>query len=474
MNPAEIDCLVVGAGLAGLTAARALEGAGIEALVLEARDRVGGRTVNQAIGGGNVVELGGQWVGPGQDRILELIDDLGLSTFPTYGGGRSLFERRGRVRSHRGTIPKLNPISLAEVARVMGKINRMAAKVDPEAPWDQPELSAWDRVSFDSWLRRNVRTRAARDLMRLAIEAVWAAEPEDVSLLHVMFYVRSAGSIELLLDTEGGSQESRVAGGTQLISTAIAEALSSSVRLETAARRIDRDGDRITVEAEDLSSGEVLRFGARRIIVAIPPALAGRLDFRPALPAARDGLTQRMIQGSVVKAMAVYPEPFWRKAGLNGRAVSADGPVSVVFDNSPPDGSRGVLLAFLEGAAARRAADLSQVERRALVLECLVRLFGAIAGEPEEFLDKAWAADEWSRGCYGGFMPTGAWVSHGAALRAPIGRIHWAGAETSSRWAGYMEGAVRSGLRAAGEVIDAGGAGTGPPGATDDGSIRFR
>ncbi len=474
MNSAETDCVVVGAGLAGLTAARALERDGLEAVVLEARDRVGGRTVNQAIGGGNVVELGGQWVGPGQDSILGLIDDLGLSTFATYGDGRSLFERRGRVRSHRGTIPKLNPVSLAEVARALRKINRMAARVDPEAPWDQPELSAWDRVSFDSWLRRNLRTKTARDLMRLAIEAVWAAEPEDISLLHVMFYVRSAGSVEVLLDTEGGSQESRVVGGTQLISERIAESLSGAVRLETAARRIDRGGDRMTVEAEDLKSGAILRFATRRVIVAIPPALAGRLDYRPALPAARDGLTQRMVQGSVVKAMAIYPEPFWRKHGLNGRAVSADGPVSVVFDNSPPDGSPGVLLAFLEGAAARQATDLQQEERRAVVLECLVRLFGPDAGEPEEYLDKAWAADEWSRGCYGGFMPTGAWTSHGVALRAPIGRIHWAGSETSSRWAGYMEGAVRSGLRAAGEVIDAGTAGTEAPTAPDDGSIRVR
>ncbi len=474
MNSAETDCVVVGAGLAGLTAARALERDGLEAVVLEARDRVGGRTVNQAIGGGRVVELGGQWVGPGQDRILGLIDDLGLSTFPTYGDGRSLFERRGRVRTHRGTIPKLNPFALAEVARALRKINRMAARVDPDAPWDQPELSAWDRVSFDSWLRRNLRTRTARDLMRLAIEAVWAAEPEDISLLHVMFYVRSAGSVEVLLDTEGGSQESRVLGGTQLISERLAESLSGAVRLETAARRIDCCGDRVTVEAEDLKSGAILRFAARRVIVAIPPALAGRLDYRPALPAARDGLTQRMVQGSVVKAMAIYPEPFWRKQGLNGRAVSADGPVSVVFDNSPPDGSPGVLLAFLEGAAARQATDLQPAERRAVVLECLVRLFGRDAGEPEKYLDKAWAADEWSRGCYGGFMPTGAWTSHGAALRAPIGRIHWAGSETSSRWAGYMEGAVRSGLRAAGEVIDAGTAGTEAPTAPDDGSIRVR
>ncbi|MFA9400485.1 MAG: flavin monoamine oxidase family protein, partial [Acidobacteriota bacterium] len=448
----ETEVVVVGAGLAGLSAARVLATAGTGAVVLEARDRVGGRTVNEPIGDGTVVELGGQWVGPGQDRILELIGELGLETFPTYGTGRSLFERRGRIRSYSGTIPKVNPIALAETGRAIAKINRMAGRIDPEAPWKQKDLASWDRTSFDTWVRRNLRTGTARDLMRLAIEAVWAAEPEDVSLLHVLFYVRSAGSLELLLDSEGGSQEARVVGGTQQISLRMAEELGESVRLNTAVRRIAHGPDGVVVTAEDSISGEVIEVSARRAIVTLPPVLAGRLRYSPPLPAVRDGLTQRMIQGCVVKTMAIYPEPFWREQGLSGQAASADGPVSVVFDNSPPDGSPGILLAFLEGAAARSASDLSRDERRQMVVGCLTRLFGSKAANPEGYVDKAWAADEWARGCYGGFMPTGAWFSHGSALRAPIGPIHWAGAETSSRWAGYMEGAIRSGRRAAAEV----------------------
>lgn len=466
----ETEVAIIGAGLAGLSAARSLAAAGTGVLVLEARDRVGGRTVNEPIGEGKVVELGGQWVGPGQDLILELIAELGLETFPTYGTGRSLFERRGRIRSYRGTIPKVNPLALGEVGRALAKVNRMAARVDVEAPWKQEELAAWDRISFDTWMRRNLRTGTARDMMRLAIEAVWAAEPEDVSLLHVLFYIRSAGSIELLLDSEGGSQEARVVGGTQLISLRMAEELGDSVRLNTAVRRIEHGPGGVTVTGVKLDRGggegaggkavggdgvgEDVEVRARRAIVALPPVLAGRLEYSPPLPAARDGLTQRMIQGSVVKTMAIYAEPFWRADGLCGQAASADGPVSVVFDNSPPDGTPGVLLAFLEGAAARRAADLSSDERRRIVVGCLARLFGPRAAEPERYVDKAWAADEWARGCYGGFMPTGAWFSHGSALREPIGPIHWAGAETSSRWAGYMEGAIRSGRRAAAEVTE--------------------
>ena len=193
---------------------------------------------------------------------------------------------------------------------------------------------------------------------------------------------------------------------------------------------------------------------ARRAIVAVPPTLAGRIAYEPALPALRDGLSQRMAQGSVVKCMAVYERPFWRERGLSGAVTSVTGPVSVGFDNSPPDGSPGVLLGFLEGRAAREAMDLSRDQRRRIVSECFGRFFGPEAAHPVDYVDKAWGADEWSRGCYGGFMPPGAWSDHGAALRQPIGPIHWAGAETATVWNGYMDGAVGSGQEAA-HAVDA-------------------
>jgi monoamine oxidase len=299
-------------------------------------------------------------------------------------------------------------------------------------------------------MRRNVRTGIARDILRLAIIGVWAAEPRDVSLLHVLFYIRSAGSIELLTDAEGGAQQDRVVGGTQLISLRMAEQLGNGViELESPVRAIRRSGDRVEVESDRLA------IDARRAIVAVPPALAGRIAYDPPLPAVRDGLTQRMAQGSVVKCMAVYERPFWRERGLSGAVTSVTGPVSVGFDNSPPDGSPGVLLGFLEGRAARRAADLPEAERRQIVCECFARFFGPEAARPIGYVDKAWGADEWSRGCYGGYMPPGAWSDHGAALRAPVGPIHWAGAETATAWNGYMDGAIGSGREAARAVLSA-------------------
>jgi monoamine oxidase len=449
MEERSTDVVVIGAGLAGLSAARALVASGHEVVVLEARDRVGGRTLNEPIGDGKIVELGGQWVGPTQDRIIGLIEELGLETFPTYGRGENLFERGEKVRRYRGTIPKLSPVALAETGFVLARLNRLARTVPRDAPWQAPRAGKWDAQTFETWVRRNVRTATARDLMRLAIEGVWAAEPRDVSLLHVLFYIASAGSIELLLDTEGGAQQDRVVGGTQLISIRMAEELDDAVLLESPVRSITHGADGVAVQ----SDRAVVR--AKRVIVATPPTLAGRIAYEPALPAVRDGLCQRMAQGSVVKCMAVYDRPFWRERGLSGQLTSTRGPVSVGFDNSPPDGTPGVLLAFLEGRAARKGAGLEDSARREIVLDSLARAFGPEAKQPRHYVDKAWPNDQWSRGCYGGFMPPGGWLDHGEALRTPIGPIHWAGAETATVWNGYMDGAVSSGRRAADEVIEA-------------------
>ena len=232
--------VVIGAGLAGLAAARALHAAGREAVVLEARDRVGGRTLNEPIGDDKVVEIGAQWVGPTQDRVLALIGELGLETFPTHVAGVNIFEREGRLGRYSGTIPKVNPVGLAEVGLLLRRLNRMAAQVPPEAPWRAPKAADWDSQTFASWMRRNVRTGVARDVLRLAIIGVWAAEPRDVSLLHVLFYIRSAGSIEILTDAEGGAQQDRIVGGSQLISLRMAEELGPTV--SSSAHRCARSG----------------------------------------------------------------------------------------------------------------------------------------------------------------------------------------------------------------------------------------
>jgi len=447
----EVDVAVVGAGLAGLTAARDVLAAGASAAVVEARERVGGRVLNESIGNGHVVEVGAQWIGPTQDRLAALAEDVGVATFPTHAHGENVIEWRGSLRRYSGTIPRINPAVLLDVQQAQARLDRMARSVPLDRPWAAARARRWDGMTAHTWLRRNTATPAAGDLLELAIEAVWAAQPQDVSLLHVLFYIHSAGGLDLLLDTEGGAQQDRFVGGSQLVPLRLAERLGSEVVLTGApVRRIEHGPGGVTVQAD---GGVEVR--ARRAIVAIAPTLAGRIAYDPPLPGHRDQLTQRMPLGTVAKCMAVYDEPFWRERGLSGQATSDAGPIRLTFDNSPPEGSPGVLLGFLEGERARQAGRLEPAARRRAVLDCFARLFGERAREPDHYVERLWAEEEFSRGCYGCHLPTGAWTSYGEALRAPVGPLHWAGAEVAERWSGYMDGAVRSGEAAARHALAA-------------------
>lgn len=459
--------LVVGAGLAGLSAARLLADAGVDVTVLEARDRVGGRTERGFTADGVPVELGGQWIGPTQNRMYELVDELGLETFPTYNTGEMVIRLGGRhlrVASHRGATPRLDPFTLADLAQGLARFDRLAGRVDLERPWTAPKAERYDGQTFESWIRRNLRTPLGRSYFRIATEAVFSAQSSDLSMLHALFYARSGSGLETLLSTDRGAQQDRVVGGTWLICERMATGLGDRVRLGTPVRRIEhRGGDgrgddgtgevgvTVRTTAADGTDGEV--FDAERVIVTLPPTLAGRIDYEPAMPSWRDQLTQRVPAGSVIKVHVVYDEPFWRADGLNGQAATDEGPVKVVFDNTPPEGTPGILVGFMEGAEGRRFAQRTHPERRDATVACLARCFGARALEPIEYLERDWMAETYSRGCYGAHFAPGVWTGFGHALRSPVGPIHWAGAECAPVWNGYMEGAVRSGESTAREVL---------------------
>ena len=445
----EADVVVVGAGLAGLAAARELAAAGTSVVVLEARERVGGRVLNADVGGGHVVEVGAQWIGPGQDRLAGLAAALGVPTFPTHCEGDHVIEFGGRLRRYRGTIPRLNPVVLLDVERAQRRLNALARRVPLDAPWEAPNAARLDGQTMAAWMRRNLATRPGRMLLELGVEAVWAAQPEDISLLHVLFSVKSAGGLQRMFDTEGGAQQDRFVGGSQLVPLRMAEELEAErLLLGSPVRRIEHGKDGVTVHADGVTAH------GRRAILTLAPPLAGRLAYDPPLPGFRDQLTQRMPLGTVAKCMAVYDEPFWRAEGLSGQGTSDTGPVKLTYDNSPPGGTPGVLLGFLEGRHARRLGRLPVSARRAAVVDCFARLYGPRAVRPALYVERLWAEEEWSRGCYGCNMPTGAWTGYGPALRRPIGPLHWAGAEYATVWNGYMEGAVRSGEQAARVVLE--------------------
>jgi monoamine oxidase len=448
------DVVVIGAGLAGLITARDLVAAGKQVVVLEAREQVGGRVRNGHLADGTVVEVGGQWIGPTQLRMEKLTADLGLETFPTYDTGDKVLQFGATTARYQGTIPRVSPLVLADVGQAQLRLDRLARQVPLEAPWSAPRSETWDGQTFESWIRRNARTASARNLLRLYASAVFAAEARDLSLLHTLFYTHSGGGFDMLGGTTGGAQQDRYVGGSELVATGLAERLGDCIHLGEPVTTIEQAIGGVTVGSRRL------RVDAGRVVVAIPPTLAGRIAYSPPLPGGRDQLTQRLPMGSVTKCNVAYAEPFWRADGLSGQATGDRGPVKIVFDNSPParaDGRTepGVLLAFLEGDDARILGRVPAGERRAAVVASLERFFGPRAGARHvvDYVELDWAEEEWSRGCYGAHFAPGVWTAFGPLLREPVGRIHWAGTETATVWAGYMDGAVQSGERAAAEVI---------------------
>jgi monoamine oxidase len=430
------DVAVVGAGLAGLVAARDVRRAGLRPLVFEARDRVGGRTWNRPTPDG-MVEAGGQFVGPTQDRLAALADDLGVVTFATYHAGRTRLGVQGGGLMFKRAKP------------LLAELERMACELPQDAPWTAPRAAEWDAQTFHAWLQGSGEPDTY-GVMRMLTTAIFAAEPGELSLLHVLAYIRSAGSVDLLTEVAGGAQERRFVGGAQELSVRLAGVVGArDLRLGAAVRRVRQMRDGVEVAAEGLT------VRARRAIVAVPPVLGGRIAFDPPLPDGRARLHERMAPGSTIKISCLYDTPFWRDEGLNGSLMRDRGPITITFDNSPPDASHGVLVAFAQGGDATHLARLPAGARREAVLEVLGRHFGDRAARPSGYVETDWTDEPWTRGCFGGNFGPGGWTRYGPLLREPFDRVHWAGAETSAVWMNYMEGAVRSGERAAAEVIAA-------------------
>lgn len=439
-----VDAVVVGAGLAGLTAARELSRAGRGVVVLEARERVGGRALTRQVDGA-AIDVGAQWIGPTQHRVRRLVSELGLTTFPTYATGEAVLDRAGRVTRYTGTIPRISPLQLVQLEAVRRAIDHLARSIDPSAPASSPDARRLDRTTLGSWLRRRVPSRDAREIVGAAVRVIFGAEPEELSALHVLAYARAGGSLLTLVEVEGGAQETRIAEGAGSIAPRLAEGLSVVTSAPVTAVR--HDADAVEVEVVD---GRAWR--ARDVVVALAPSLTRRIRFDPPLPAAADQLAQRMPMGATTKVVAVYERPFWREAGLSGELVATRGPVSVAFDASDADAAVPAVVAFVVGAAARGWSARPPRERREAVLAALARAFGAAARRPRALLEEDWAADPWSGGCPTANPLPGTLTSVGTALTAPVGRIHWAGTERSAVWRGYLEGAVASGERAAAEV----------------------
>lgn len=452
---ADAECVVLGAGVAGLSAAHALRRQGVDVQVLEARERVGGRTYSGVLDGAEV-DWGGEWIGAGQPLIYDLVRELGLETFPTWDEGLKVLEVGGRRSTYRGTIPWMAPWKLVQIQVGIWWLDALARRIDPTQPWAHARAAEWDAQTLDDKRRGVMWSADARATMDAAMRTIFGAESAEISLLHALAYIRSAGSLHKLIATEGGFQHDRIRGGAQAISEALATAVGRErVHLGRPAARVAQDADGVTVT--DASGGT---WRATWLIASVPVGLGARIDWEPALPAARRALMERSPMGSAVKCFARYDRAFWRERGLSGEAASGDGPISVTFDQCAEDGSTPCLLAFVGGAAARGWRERDPAERKGVVLEKLAKYFGDEALEPTAWAEHDWCTEEWSGGGPVTIFGRGALSTHGAALREPVGRVHWAGTETARRCLGFIEGAVESGQRAAHEVLCASGRAT--------------
>src|SRR5918994_1560207 len=442
------DVVIVGAGLAGLTAARELERAGASVLLIEAQDRVGGRTMAGHVAG-TIVELGGQWIGPRQRRIIALAADLGVETFPTHLPGRTVFCEGGRRSEYEedGEVPFSDPAALREVEDAFEALGELARGVPADAPWRAKNAAELDGQTLETWKLGHAQSSGARYYFDLAVESLYACEPRDVSLLGVLADIASSGSYEGLFEIEASAEEFRFVGGAQEVSVRLARELEDRMLLDSPVRRVVQEQGAVLVESSRASAR------AEAVVVTVPPALRGRIEYVPALGPMHDGLSQRMPMGAVIKCHAVYGTPFWREAGLSGRTESDTGPCRITCDNSFSAEDAGVLTGFILGSDAREWGRREKGYRERAVLECFARYFGEEALDPLGYAETDWGAEVYSRGGYAGVPTPGMLLDHGPALQEPVGRIYWAGAETSPEWSGYMEGAVESGQRAAREAL---------------------
>ena len=449
-GPREADVCIVGAGLAGLTAARRLSQAGRSVVVLEARDRVGGRVWTQASSGGVPVDMGACFVAPRHDRMRALTKEVGVATFPTFVAGDNVLATGGKVRRYRGDIPRLNPIALASAAQAIARMNAMARRVPVDAPWDAPKAATWDALSVRAWLSAgHVPTRLARDLVEATVRACFAAELSEVSLLNWLFLARSAGGIESLMNIAGGYQDSQFVGGVGQVPDAVAAALGDAVVLGSPVTGVRQRADRVEV------AGARATVTARRVVLALPRALAAGIRFDPVLPADHALLIHQVPAGTEIKMVALYDEPFWRHDGVSGATVATDDRIEVTLDTCQPGHSEGVIAGYCAGPRARRWRRCRRASGAAAFLRMLTTRLGPKAASPGEVLEQNWAEEQWTRGCSMGHFPTGVLTQYGPRLREPVGRLHWAGTETASTSYGAMDGAVRSGERVCEEILRA-------------------
>lgn len=447
MNAATKDVIVVGAGPSGLTAAWRLKQAGLSVQVLEARDRVGGRTWTDTIDGA-VLEIGGQWVSPDQSALLALLEELGLETYSRYRDGESVYLAPDGTRTRfTGEMFPAPAHTVAEMERLIEMLDGLVAEIDVAAPWAHPRARELDTISFHHWLRAQSDDEDACNNVGLFVAGGMLTKPAHAfSTLQALLMAASAGSYSNLVD-DNFILDKRVIGGMQQVSELLAERLGEDVRLNAPVRTIRWDQDSVQVEADGVT------VTGRRVVMAVPPNLYSRVSFDPPLPRRQHQMHQHQSLGLVIKVHAVYESPFWRQDGLSGTGFGAAELIQEVYDNTNHGDSRGTLVGFISDEKADRVFALSADERRAEVLASLARYLGPAALEPVVYYESDWGSEEWTRGAYAASYDLGGLHRYGADQLTPVGPIHWSSSDLAAEGYQHVDGAVRMGQYTAEKLL---------------------
>lgn len=431
--------VVIGAGFAGLSAALKLKKEGIEAIILEARERVGGRVKTHYTANGTQIPLGGQWIGPTQDKMYELVKKYGIEIFPTKDQGNSIVKFQGKIQSE---MPQ-------EVLGLCEKLDKLAQTVNLEKPWETPNAKELDGETFRSWLNREaVSSEIAEFTSRYLAGNFMAADASDVSLLQLLFYVKSGNGIDSLAGVEGGAQQDRAIGGLEYIVEKLADDFGQqNIYYNHPVTQIKYSGDCVQVVTENET------FHASRAIITIPSAVMPEVKFTPELPVLKHKCLEHVLAPLAYKMHFIYDKPFWYEQGLSGNTTKSEGYVYETYNNTVDDSRDGIISLFSYGNEANELRGKTKQERQQIITDELVELFGEKAAQFKEYIEYDWSTQVYTRGCFSGHFSTNGWYTLGKELNKNVGPLYWAGTELAAQWNGYCDGAVRSGEETADRVI---------------------
>jgi len=445
------DVVIIGAGASGLSAARELRKSGRSVAVLEARDRVGGRTWTRTIDGA-MLELGGQWISPDQTVLRGLVDELGLETFPRYRAGDNVYiAPDGTHVRYQGEVLPASGATVSEIERLVKTLDKLAAEVGAEQPWDHPRARELDTISLGHWLRgESADEEACAAVSHFLAGGMLTKPAHSFSVLQAVLMAASAGSFSNLVD-EDFILDRRIVGGMQLVSQRMADELGDDVLLSSPARTLRWSDASVTVESDRV------RVHARHAVMAVPPNLYSRVSFDPPLPRRQHQMHQHQSMGLVIKVHAVYDTPFWRNDGLSGTCFSPGLAVQEVYDNTNHDDSHGTLVGFVPGEKADAMLALSEQERQRQILACFVTCLGERARNPLVYYESDWAAEEWTRGAYAASYDLGGLHRYGPDQREPVGPIYWSSSDIAGEGYQHVDGAVRMGRATAERITGSSG-----------------